>query len=273
MNLLETNANGGMPFELDDLRWLQDAWRMGFGAILKEFSDANGRKLILSGCEISPNGTNPVTHSDISSGYVLIDEEVFLVPAYTNIANSALPQKYYRIATPVADPSGNDVYEDSTVHDTYIIREAELVTILSAVSYRIIAVQDPYHRLKNLIANANIYPEYDVNLETTVVGGWSLTSTIGGGTVIQSDLIATKRLGLVTLRGRVEGGTAVNTLFATLSAGFRPTTSGFEFICPYGGDGLALVRIQSDGGMYVTTFAAPTIADQLELSGISFIVE
>lgn len=108
--------NGGMPFELDDLDFMQEATKDGIKGLLHEFASKNSGNLILSGCKVSPNGSN----FDISAGYVMLDYEVLSFVGATNIATS---QPYFELDVSY-DPAGNDVFFDNVSRDTYEVRKA-----------------------------------------------------------------------------------------------------------------------------------------------------
>lgn len=118
MNKLIT-PNGGMPLELDDLRFMQDAYHDGFKGIIYEFAKANNGNIILGGCEVVDSGNGTF---EVSEGYIMLDYEVLYVPAVTGLSFSLVILEYNQ----TYDPAGNEVFADNTSRDTYEVRQARV---------------------------------------------------------------------------------------------------------------------------------------------------
>ncbi len=118
MNQLITTYNGGFPFQLDDLRFLDSAQREAFLGVIKALV---GYKTgaVISGCEIMSNdGTN----IHIADGYVFLSNEIFYAPAQDIPVLSS--GAYYWVIATSYDASGDKNF-DGLVKHTYEIRQAK----------------------------------------------------------------------------------------------------------------------------------------------------
>lgn len=121
MNKLNTLDNGGFPFVLDDLRFMDDAVR---DAIQKLIIGLNGGALncIVQGMDVTPGmGTN----EDIAAGYLMYNGELLRVDAHSaGTVDIADYQKL--IIEETFDAAGTKTFEDGGVHETYVLRRAKL---------------------------------------------------------------------------------------------------------------------------------------------------
>jgi hypothetical protein len=121
MNKLITTNNGGMPLELDDLRWTDEAYREGFKGLATMFGGlAVTDGYILSGLGVTNTGSN----YSIAEGYVVFNGEIWYIPAKT-LAYITTSYKYVIVEDVVFDATGNETFEDGSVNDTYQIRRAK----------------------------------------------------------------------------------------------------------------------------------------------------
>lgn len=116
MNKL-TIPNGGMPFEGDDLLYMQDQLRDTFKAFLKAFSPDNAN-FILQGFET----TSGDGITDIAPGLVVIDYEILPFEGAT-LPTENIPAKALGLQI-TYDPAGNEVFADQVSKDTYEVRKA-----------------------------------------------------------------------------------------------------------------------------------------------------
>ena len=119
MDKLITNIDGKFPYVLDDIRFLDTAYRMGFEALAKAVSF--NRNSILWGCEVTNIGGTDISVSD---GAVMINGEI-LKFNQTNITVTA-GNKPVIIKEEVFDSAGNKQFGDGTTHDTYKIIRGKL---------------------------------------------------------------------------------------------------------------------------------------------------
>lgn len=129
MNKLKTTDNGGMPFQLDDLRWIDASVREAF----KGLASFIGTNSILSGV------TETVASNirEYNTGFVLIDGEVYIVTSTSTVNTDTNPFIYIE---PVItyDPTGLETFQDSNQYDTYEIRKASVIAYATAQSGKIL---------------------------------------------------------------------------------------------------------------------------------------
>lgn len=113
MRRLNTLPYGGMPFELDDIRWMQDGWIEAISALVKTFGLSEPYAFILFGCEL----TDGVTTWDLSAGAAVFNGEICIVPAQSKEKNSA--HKFYLQAVEVNEPTGQEVFLNAISEQTY----------------------------------------------------------------------------------------------------------------------------------------------------------
>jgi hypothetical protein len=122
MNTLKTDINGGFPFRLDDLRFLDAAQREAFVGVIKALI-GDLPYAVLNGCQytINPDGT-----WHINEGYVYFNAEIFFAPAQDLAALTT--GGYFWEENVTYDHSGDKAFEvDGVVHSTYEVRRAHLV--------------------------------------------------------------------------------------------------------------------------------------------------
>jgi hypothetical protein len=118
MNKLETNYNGGMPFDLDYIRFMQDAWRHAFGSfnfIKKQDKTTTINDIILNPYNMPSSGAYTSTEN-----FILHDREIWWVPAQSvpSVSNDT-----WFVFTETNDSNGSDIFEDTVTHETYKVRQ------------------------------------------------------------------------------------------------------------------------------------------------------
>lgn len=114
MNKFKTDNNGGLPFVLDDLRWMQDNFIDAFNNILKEFAIDTNSNFIISGCIASMNNGLSIT-----AGYIYLNGEVVKVDAQLNVS-SFNPVDYWALSKITTyDPAGLKEFNNGNSYDTY----------------------------------------------------------------------------------------------------------------------------------------------------------
>jgi hypothetical protein len=117
--------NGGMPFEGDDLTFMQEAMRSGFFIMSHYFTKSTGfndRSCIMRGVNLSLSGVN----INYSNGWVFINGEPceLLSGVATNaVGNEA---QYWIEIEEFADPAGTQPYADLVTKDSYMVRRAKV---------------------------------------------------------------------------------------------------------------------------------------------------
>jgi microcystin-dependent protein len=121
MNKLQTTENGGFPFRLDDIRWMQNGLAQAFKGIMSSYGVLNSTAVILSGCvRTSASGTVTVTE-----GYVSIGGEICYSPAQSYPAPT-LSQNEWWVIDVSYDSTGLKTFQDASNHDTYEVRTAKI---------------------------------------------------------------------------------------------------------------------------------------------------
>jgi hypothetical protein len=182
MNKLQTNYNGGFPFDLDDIRFEQNAIREAFKGMLSALSipvETNG---ILSGCE--SDGT------DVTAGFVVIDHEILYFPGSVLPGITPGPGKLHHFRLSVSyDSNGLETFENGSSHDTWEIRTAELIYNTPSGSY----VDLTGVRL----AEGEKWRTVGDPGEPSILNGWSLGNSVrfrkspDGGVVLRGSLTNT----------------------------------------------------------------------------------
>ena len=122
MNKLKTTDVGGMPFDSDDLRYLDEAQRAVFASIGTAMMNGSSNAIIsLVGCDVVSNGLN----WDVSAGYLFANGEFFAVPVHS-VLKGVDPIVNYWGEHFTFDPAGNENFKITGSFDTYQIREFKL---------------------------------------------------------------------------------------------------------------------------------------------------
>lgn len=135
-----------MPLELDDLIYIQDAFKDGLKGVLHEVAKQNAGNLILSGCEVSDLGGGNFA---LSEGYVMLAYEVCRVPAVASV-NHAIAAIVLDVSY---DPAGNDVFFDSVARDTYEVRQGKPYDPNTPLTNPFVTISDEF-RLTTLFPKA-----------------------------------------------------------------------------------------------------------------------
>lgn len=123
MNKFITTYLGGLPAYLNDLRFLDDAYRLAFKGVMSTYGVADNEVVILSGCVEGTSGSN----STLTPGYVSIGGEICYVPEQIWPTPSHISGliAYFDFNLSY-DSEGLKVFENSTVNDTYQIRTVKI---------------------------------------------------------------------------------------------------------------------------------------------------
>ena len=109
-------SNGGFPLTLNDLDFQFAAFQESLENILKFFGD----KIIMNGCVFSDNSTQ----YKLTSGYVIIDSELFLVEPQIVEKNGLLKENFGLVISEVY--SGIKQLADGGTHNARLVRKAVL---------------------------------------------------------------------------------------------------------------------------------------------------
>ena len=123
MDKLITTNNGGMPFDLDDIRWVEKGINDSFQAIGRALADSNTNVFVLWGCALSDGGTT----WSLASGVIWARDEFWLVDAHT-INKLTASGSYYLKQVITHDTTGSEIFESGSTVDTYQKRRLELTS-------------------------------------------------------------------------------------------------------------------------------------------------
>jgi len=130
MDKIKADDTGGFPLVLDDLDFLQKAFFgafKGIGSMAgKELTAAQG--FIISGCE----RTVPGGVTNIAAGFIYLQGEVYQVDAHTFTEVPTNTEHWVVLET--NDPNGLKIFQDTTSKQTYKVRKAQVITLLTPPS-------------------------------------------------------------------------------------------------------------------------------------------
>jgi len=122
MNKLITTNNGGMPFELDDLRWFlgQSASDAGIYQALNNmlgyFGAGTQPNFVINGATGSSSGNDVI----VTSGWVYLNGEILYCEGGTATnGNLASDSRVYLTKSTTYDSTGNESFRSGTAYDTY----------------------------------------------------------------------------------------------------------------------------------------------------------
>jgi len=255
MNKFITTDTGGLPYVLDDIRWVEDSNREGISDIVKGIVDSGTTDFILWGCNITDNTTT----FDVSEGAIVFDGEIYHLAATTGLTKVALQYLIFRPSTGTYDSDGLKTFQDAATHDTYEIRiaTATIGAIPGAGSYIIASTQgaSAIPEKRDQTFNNYIGSPTKISLGATSIDDTGTYNS--GGTII-----AATTPFKFWKRGRMvecEGGFAytggftpiVTTLLGTLPAGYRPNSKIMMNGYSYGSDSWCPIEINTSGEIYL----------------------
>lgn len=121
MNTLDTSKTGGHPLYLQDVGFIQEAYKEAIEGLV---SSLGATSYILSGCIKTLQSAGVWA---ISEGFVVLDKEVYKVNAHTATFLDENDPLYFKIAQQYAEPSPV-IYKESGVQNVHINRYAEVST-------------------------------------------------------------------------------------------------------------------------------------------------
>lgn len=252
MNFFKTDDLGGLPYVLDDIRFVQTAVRNAFSALASGISDDDTNNGIIWGCVITDNTTT----YDVSAGAVAIDGEIYIIAPATGLTKA--PSQYLNIRTSIGtyDAAGLKVFQTGVSYDTYELRFAEAVMSTLAGSYIQLSTVGgssiPLKRdmcLHNLAGLATTIEIANAAISAT----GSYVANYSGATI---KLSCRKRGRMIELSGGIKHNAgfspAARTHVATLpTGGYFPATVVFIYGYSYASDDYVIWEIGTDGKIYI----------------------
>lgn len=232
---LKTTNNGGFPYDLDDIRWLQGGIKETFAALIKTFDDGFAA-IKICGCQISDAGGGNFI---LSEGYIYIAGQIYFVPAITS--PFAYGPGYKWVISNTFNATGLETFEDLTSNNTYQINRVVLQSSGTGVD-----VADAVF-LKDII--------HKNEWAATVTLASNFVSAISGGVKARLE-----KNGEVTVHGKVYwSGVGSPTLMFTLPPELRPNRS-WTFMVTNNADVVATlnyniyINVQTDGDVVYTGY-------------------
>ena len=258
MNRLKTiGEDGGMPVELEDLEWQDAAIREAFFGLISAFGITAAESFKLSGCVVTKVGND----YHCSEGYICLSGEVMKVLEHD------ITVGFGQIALFTADisydASGNETFEDTSIHSSYEIRRAKLIggglsspqvamyyeasTIIQVIQKKLNAIETPWH-----LVGGNDEPGF--------APGWANS----GGT---DAVVAFKKdaFNNVYLKGVATNPSTGHGLLFALPVGYRPLEA-FTFYSAYSAQQLAVFSVQTNGDVWINSLNT----ENINLSGVIF---
>ena len=251
MNKLITTDSGGFPFLLNDIRFLDEAYREGMASIIKTVAE----ECILWGCEYSENGTI----ASINAGAVFFDNEIFYCPSHSVDLGVNIQDDIVLQVKEYDDPSGdgNKLFADGSTHQTYKVREVKVVDLTSSTtphmclrarglcsSDAIIFVDE----IRKSSIHANI-------ADTLTVGSWQTPSFINGWT---GDLKFRTIGNFIELKGDLNGFSATDYIPFILPLNYRPDKRIVRAIVGSGSGIFRYYDINIDGTVLFSQYSGET---------------
>lgn len=263
--------NGGMPFEADDIRWMQEGWNDEVRAILRAFRYQNqvaqygthpANSFIIYGCNISGNS---VAGWEWTEGAVCLQGQIYFCPASTApVPHTGLQGLYFEPGVAYS-ASGYEQFEDGNSEDTYAIR---IVTptvktlgttglFFGASTVRFISGYTERQKTYIIVGGGGGAPAYASNWQAG-------TESLG---------FRLNNLRYVEFKGAVERQTAIATSNVfTLPSGYRPTVNrNYMVINLTTPTQFNMVTITTAGVVQIT--GAFSSGDQFDFSPITFPIE
>jgi hypothetical protein len=288
MNKLKTTDNGGHPFELDDIRFMDEAYRDGLKGVLSAFGAlaiTDGFKI--SGCGVTVGGGN-YTWTD---GYIALNGEVLKVdagsvpyPAGGNILTWDVVSTF--------DAAGLEQFEDGVSRDTYEVRKGALIEVPTTptyMSFDALSLKDivfDWIISDNVIGGLNTFVIQAISAQGIYAliaqEAWSYidapgkpafeNSWVNALGVTRKAAYRKNTIGMVSLSGIVANigypGSGSAVIF-TLPVGYRPTEARI-FACSNSTNDLKAITVNSNGQVSIQSSLS---GDQyVDLNGIHFYI-
>ncbi len=216
MNKLDTSNNGGMPIELDDLEWLDAAYRDAWYGFISAFGITAPTSFKLSGCVVTVVGNIFTT----TAGYLCLNGEILKVDAHS-ITTTALHTAKW-ILEETYDITGNEQFFNTNSYDTYQKRRAVLADTVPIIPINYMPFNAKY--LYEIIATYTLLPAEE---NWHIVGGTGEPAFENSWVNFGSDEPVLKfkkdAYGWIHIEGTIKSGVVGIRIF-TLPAGYIPTT-------------------------------------------------
>lgn len=255
MNKLLTPL-GGMPFEGDDLQWIQSGIAEAIKGALSRFADSDGN-LIISGLEITDSGSQ----LEFTEGFILLNHEIMYFPALT-IAVADGTDDVYLVEDITYDANGLDNFADLSVKNTYEIRRGKAVHSPGITyPFSLVSAKRLDAVLKDIVTS--IYQENSIgNLLQgfPFFGGWGAASGSYAKVIKDGKLIR--------LQGRITGGSLDGSTAFSIASTHRPSIEVSGLVHTTVGTNSAVIVVQTNGDVLFLQTGTPVVSgsDYVDIS-------
>lgn len=207
MNKFITTDVGGLPLVLNDLRFIDAAYRLGFYGLASAFGITPADSFVLSGCALTIGISGSDLIYDNTAGYICLAGEIYAVDAQTGLTVTSGNSARWDVITS-NDAAGAKVFKDGTTYQTYQVRKAKLIS--SADTSKMPAnAPSLITKIRTLTSYATAWVAPTIGADFTNVSG-------------QEVAYRKNAIGNLEIRGNYTAVAVSGTLF-TLPSGYRPT--------------------------------------------------
>lgn len=269
MKRLKLDNLGGMPFDQDDLAWMQDATKEEIIAFVKPFRAASSGVMIITGCVASAAGADV----NITPGTMLIDDELCFYAGET-VPSGSLLTPQFNVGTQ-HDSSGDETYQDSSVHQTYEEKYAVLFQtpgVNSQLAY--INIINSLPQLRHAWQFNSVIEDWKAPVVNAPALTPALSFSPGADTPLQYRKMEGNR---VELAGSFSHTAAASGVIATLPVGYRPNKRVYLPMLRVNNAGISdylfSLRVDTDGSLRIGNNTNLLNADEFCVDGLSFPLE
>ena len=232
MDKLELGYQGGDPLTLDDLEFMQNALMDGIKGLASVWQFGGLDPIIISGIVGTVSGLNTTW----TSGYIVVNSEVYYVPAATTVTIGTCID-----ISETIDTNGDETFENLIVNSTYKVRRGVLKNMVGGPNE--IDIADFISLMDRLVSLGCVKNQ---------AVGWvnvpSFSSSWGNGGSITTGVCRYRKnqIGSVELCGgaKIATSTGATEIVFTLPVGYRPIEQKvFNCIGRDGANYNALLRI------------------------------
>lgn len=264
MKHLKTLLNGGFPFKLDDIRYLQESLNdriaMFFNDIAwpanESFENPPANTFIVQGVKITSSTSTSATWT---AGIVCIDGILYTLDAGTISFSYPSTAPFIVVDNSTYFPAGDKAFENATTHSTYELRKAK-VQALNIFSGGIVVQNHMYLATKRRFSWGK-YPSYEITSSTSIF--------VNGVTPVQDVHIYQDANGDIKFTGSVSVPASFGGQAMILPPAARPATQQGFVLCNVSQDpGAAFARciVDTDGKVWIQPYDSLVFSGDEELN-------
>lgn len=252
MKHLKTLLNGGFPFKLDDIRYLQESFEDRIAMFFKDivwpanesFENPPANTFIVHGVNITSSTSTSATWT---AGVVCIDGILYTLDAGTISFSYPSTAPFIVVDNSTYNPAGNKTFENATTHGTYELRKAK-VEALTIFSGGLVVQNHMYLATKRRFSWGK-YSTYEITAPTSIF--------VNGVTPVQDVHIYQDANGDVKLTGSISVPASFGGQAMILPTPARPATQQAFVLCNVSQDpgaGFARCIVDTDGKLWIQPY-------------------